>query len=50
VLKEGLSRITQSLKVRKDGLNAKLAQKEAASDYEHGVKALDELQKVMHVR
>jgi hypothetical protein len=31
MLKKGLSRITQSLKVSKDGLNAKLAQKETIS-------------------
>jgi hypothetical protein len=31
VLKKGLSKITQSLKVRKDELNAKLARKESIS-------------------
>jgi hypothetical protein len=31
VLKKGLSKVTQSLKVRKDELNAKLAQKESIS-------------------
>jgi len=54
VLKKGLSKITQSFKVRKDELNAKLARKESISpsdEYwlDHEANTVDE-QRVIETR